>query len=85
MPDNASIVRQFVDQVITRGDMDAASRFVWELPGPGTGLEGLKDILRSMRSGFPGIVFSIQGYIKRRLSFCTLTKFRIRPIAQSAY
>jgi SnoaL-like polyketide cyclase len=40
---------------------------VWEdvveqvpLPGQGPGLDGLKDILRAMRSGFPDIVFSIQ-------------------------
>jgi predicted ester cyclase len=30
------------------------------LPGQGPGLEGLKDIIRAMRAGFPDIVFSIQ-------------------------
>lgn len=30
------------------------------LPGQGPGLDGLKDIIRAMRSGFPDIVFSIQ-------------------------
>jgi len=63
--DNATIVRRFVDEVITRGNIDAAAQFVWEdvveqvpLPGQGPGLEGLKDILRAMRSGFPDLVFS---------------------------
>jgi len=67
MPDNATIVRHFTDQVITHGNMDAAARFVWEdvveqvpLPGQGPGLEGLKDILRYMRSGFPDLVFSVK-------------------------
>jgi len=70
MPDNATIIRDFADQVITHGDMDAAAQFVWEdvveqvpLPGQGPGLEGLKDILRYMRSGFPDIVFSIREQI----------------------
>lgn len=65
--DNASIVRNFVDEVITKGNIEAAAHYVWEdvveqvpLPGQGPGLDGLKDILRAMRSGFPDIVFSIQ-------------------------
>src|SRR5450755_2555056 len=65
--DNASIVRRFVDEVITNGNIEAAAHYVWEdvveqvpLPGQGPGLDGLKDILRAMRSSFPDIVFSIQ-------------------------
>jgi len=65
--DNASIVRGFVEEVITNGNIEAAAHYVWEdvveqvpLPGQGPGLDGLKDILRAMRSGFPDIVFSIQ-------------------------
>ena len=68
--DNATIVRRFVDEVITQGKMDSAGQYVWEdvveqvpLPGQGPGLEGLKDILRAMRSGFPDLVFSIQEQI----------------------
>lgn len=64
--DNAKIVHRFADEVITQGNFDAASQFVWEdvveqvpLPGQGPGLEGLKDILRAMRSSFPDLVFSI--------------------------
>jgi steroid delta-isomerase-like uncharacterized protein len=66
-PDNATIVRRFVDEVITQGNIEAAAQYVWEdvveqvpLPGQGPGLDGLKDILRAMRVGFPDIVFSIQ-------------------------
>jgi steroid delta-isomerase-like uncharacterized protein len=68
--DNASIVRSFVDEVITNGNIEAAARYVWEdvveqvpLPGQRPGLAGLKDVLRAMRSGFPDIVFSIQEQI----------------------
>jgi steroid delta-isomerase-like uncharacterized protein len=67
---NATIVRQFADEVITRGNIEAAANYVWEdvveqvpLPGQGPGLDGLKDILRAMRAGFPDIVFSIQEQI----------------------
>jgi steroid delta-isomerase-like uncharacterized protein len=68
--DNAAIVRDFVNEVITRGNIEAAAQYVWEdvieqvpLPGQGPGLDGLKDILRAMRAGFPDIVFTIQEQI----------------------
>ena len=67
---NAEIVRRFVDEVITEGKIDSAGQYVWEdvveqvpLPGQGPGLEGLKDILRAIRAGFPDIVFSIKEQI----------------------
>jgi steroid delta-isomerase-like uncharacterized protein len=68
--DNAAIVRAFTDEVITEGNIEAAGEYFWEdvveqvpLPGQGPGLEGLKDILRAMRAGFPDIVFSIKEQI----------------------
>jgi steroid delta-isomerase-like uncharacterized protein len=68
--DNAAIVRRFVDEVITQGKIDSAGEFVCEdvveqvpLPGQGPGLEGLKDILRALRTAFPDIVFSIHEQI----------------------
>jgi steroid delta-isomerase-like uncharacterized protein len=67
---NATIVRRFTEEVITKGKIDAAAQFVWEdvveqVPRPGQrpGLEGLKDILRYMRSGFPDIDFSVKEQI----------------------
>ncbi len=67
---NAEVVRRFVDDVITKGNMDAAGEYAWEdvveqvpLPGQGPGLEGLKDILRAFRTGFPDIVFAIEEQI----------------------
>src|SRR5580693_6838388 len=68
--DKATIIRRFAEEVITEGKIDSAAQYVWEdvveqvpLPGQGPGLEGLKDILRAMRAGFPDIVFSIQEQI----------------------
>lgn len=64
--DYEGIVRRFADEVITQGHIERAGEFAWEdvveqvpLPGQGPGLEGLKDILRAMRTGFPDIVFAI--------------------------
>jgi hypothetical protein len=71
--ENATVVRRFADEVITQGQIDRAVEFVWEdvleqvpLPGQGPGIEGLKDILRTMRTGFPDLVFSIQEQIAER-------------------
>jgi hypothetical protein len=58
--ENATIIRHFVDEVITQGKIDSAAQYVWEdvveqvpLPGQGPGLDGLKDILRAMRAVQP--------------------------------
>jgi steroid delta-isomerase-like uncharacterized protein len=68
--DNAAIVRRFADEVITRGEIERAGEFAWEdvveqvpLPGQGPGLDGLKDILRAMRAGFPDLAFTIEEQI----------------------
>lgn len=68
--ENAAIVLRFAEEVVTRGDIGSAVRFVWEdmveqvpLPGQGPGLEGWKDILRAMRSAFPDLNFSIEEQI----------------------
>jgi polygalacturonase/predicted ester cyclase len=68
--ENATVVRRFAQEVITQGDIGSAVRFAWEdvieqvpLPGQGPGLEGLKDILRAMRTGFPDLNFAIQEQI----------------------
>ena len=65
--ENATIVRRFVEEVITQGDIEAAVQFVWEdvveqvpFPGQGPGVEGLKDVLRGMRAAFPDLAFSIK-------------------------
>lgn len=68
--DNSAIVRRFIEETINQGRIDSAAQFVWEdvveqvpLPGQGPGLEGLKDILRAMRTGFPDLHFSVEEQI----------------------
>jgi steroid delta-isomerase-like uncharacterized protein len=68
--ENSTVVRRFAEEVITQGQIDRAAEFAWEdvveqvpLPGQGPGLEGLKDILRAMRHGFPDLVFAIHEQI----------------------
>jgi steroid delta-isomerase-like uncharacterized protein len=70
MQDNSTIVRHFIEEVINQGQIDSAVQFVWEdvveqvpFPGQGPGLEGLKDILRAMRTGFPDLYFSVEEQI----------------------
>lgn len=67
MPDNTTIVRQFIEEVLNRGDIDGAGRFVWDdvveqvpLPGQGPGLAGLQDVLRGMRSAFPDMHWTVE-------------------------
>ena len=68
--ENARVVRRFTEEVITQGDIDSAAQFVWDdvveqvpFPGQGPGLEGLKAVLRSMRTAFPDLNFAIQEQI----------------------
>ena len=70
MHDNRLIVRRFVEETINNGNIDSAGLFVWEdvveqvpFPGQGPGLKGLKDVLRSMRTAFPDLKFSIEEQI----------------------
>lgn len=70
MNDNATIVRQFIEEILNKGNIDAAGQFIWEdvveqvpLPGQGPGLEGLKDILRAMRTAFPDLHWSVEEQI----------------------
>lgn len=66
IPDNSAIVRRFTEEVINRGQIDRAVEFFWEdvveqvpFPGQGPGVEGVKDVIRAFRSGFPDLVFSV--------------------------
>ena len=70
MQDNSAIVRDFVEETINQGRIDLTERFVWDdvveqvpFPGQGPGVEGLKDVLRGMRAGFPDIHFAIEEQI----------------------
>jgi predicted ester cyclase len=67
MSDPAAVVRRFVDEVLNRGDPDAAGRFLWEdvvqhapFPGQGPGLPGFQEMIREARVAFPDIKWSVE-------------------------
>lgn len=67
MRDNAAIIRQFVDEILNRGDADGAGRLVWEdivqhspVPGQGQGLLAFQQTMRDVRIAFPDIFFSVE-------------------------
>ena len=66
MPDNAALVRRFVEAVLTRGDFDAADQFMWEdvvqhvpFPGQKPGLSGFQEMMREARAAFPDLVWTV--------------------------
>ncbi|GBC94902.1 hypothetical protein HRbin16_00687 [bacterium HR16] len=70
MQSNSDVVRRFVEEVLNQGNLDAAGQFFWEdmveqvpLPGQGPGLEGLKDVLRGLRTAFPDMHWTIHEQI----------------------
>jgi steroid delta-isomerase-like uncharacterized protein len=71
MPDNAAIVRQYVEEILNRGDCDGACRFVCEdfthlappLPGQEQGLAGFQKSLREAHAAFPDICWTVEEQI----------------------
>lgn len=70
MQSNSNVVRQFIEEVLNQGKIDAAEKFFWEdmveqvpLPGQGPGLDGLKNVLRGLRAAFPDMHWIIQEQI----------------------
>lgn len=63
---NGEVVRKFVEEVLSQGKIDSAGEYFWDdmveqvpLPGQGPGLEGLKDVLRGLRSAFPDMNWKV--------------------------
>lgn len=70
MQSNKEIVGGFIDEVLTRGNIDATGQYFREdmveqvpFPGQGPGLEGLKDLLRGLRAAFPDMHWNIDEQI----------------------
>jgi steroid delta-isomerase-like uncharacterized protein len=70
MPTQCDVVRQFIEDVINRGEIDAAEQFFWEdmveqvpFPGQGPGIEGLKGVLRGLKAAFPDMHWTIEEQI----------------------
>lgn len=70
MKTNKDIVRQFIEEVLNQGNIEATGKFFHEnmveqvpLPGQGPGVEGLKTILRGMRAAFPDMHWKVEEQI----------------------
>jgi steroid delta-isomerase-like uncharacterized protein len=70
MQNNNSVVRGFIDEVLNQGNIEEAGRFFWPdmveqvpLPGQGPGLAGLKDVLRTLRTAFPDMHWTVEEQI----------------------
>jgi steroid delta-isomerase-like uncharacterized protein len=64
--DNKSVIRRFIEDVINQGRLERADDIVIEdfveldpLPGQSQGREGLKEVIRQMRSAFPDIHWTV--------------------------
>ncbi|WP_321915749.1 ester cyclase [Paraburkholderia sp. J11-2] len=67
MHETSGLVRAFIEEVLNRGQLDAADRFFWEdmveqvpFPGQGPGIEGIKDVVRGMRAAFPDMHWRVE-------------------------
>ena len=70
MKNNSELVRQFIEEVLNQGDIEASGKIFHQdmveqvpLPGQGPGLDGLKTILRGMRSAFPDMHWNVEEQI----------------------
>jgi steroid delta-isomerase-like uncharacterized protein len=68
--DNKARVREFIDRVLTAGEIEATGDYFHDdvveevpLPGQGPGLPGIKDILTRIRRAFPDSVWSVEEQI----------------------
>jgi steroid delta-isomerase-like uncharacterized protein len=65
--DNKARIREFIDRVLTTGEIDATGGYFHEdmveevpFPGQGPGLDGLKETLTSIRRAFPDLQWSVE-------------------------
>jgi predicted ester cyclase len=70
MQSNSDVVRGFIDEVLNQGNIEASGKYFWDdmveqvpLPGQGPGLEGLKNVLRGIKTAFPDIHWKIEEQI----------------------
>ncbi|MFO1475535.1 MAG: ester cyclase [Verrucomicrobiota bacterium] len=71
MRTKSEIIREFTDRVLNGGDVEAVGDYFREdmveevpFPGQGPGVNGLKDVLRGMRSAFPDMHWTIEEQIE---------------------
>ena len=90
MPANSEIVNQFIEEVLNQGNINACGKYFWEdmveqepLPSQGPGLDGLKDVLRGLRSAFPDMHWTIEEQISEGEK--VMTRFEWTATHQGAF
>lgn len=68
--ENKARIREFIDRVLTEGEIDATGEYFHEdmveevpFPGQGPGLQGLKETLARMRHAFPDSKWTVEEQI----------------------
>jgi steroid delta-isomerase-like uncharacterized protein len=71
MKSKSAIVRQFLENVLTGGDIESTGQYFWDdvmeevpFPGQGPGLEGLKEVLKGMRAAFPDLKWVVEEQVE---------------------
>ena len=64
MKNYAKLVRDFIDDVLNHGNIEASVVELAPFPGQGPGLSGLKDVLRGFRAAFPDMHWSVEEQIE---------------------
>jgi steroid delta-isomerase-like uncharacterized protein len=71
MKNNASLVREFFEEVLNKGNVEATGKYFHEdvveqapFPGQGPGLKGLKDVLSGFCAAFPDMRWSVEEQIE---------------------
>jgi steroid delta-isomerase-like uncharacterized protein len=70
MEKNKTIIQQFIDETLNKGDIEATEKFVAKdvieqvpFPGQGPGIEGVKTVLGGMRAAFPDLHWTVREQI----------------------
>jgi steroid delta-isomerase-like uncharacterized protein len=78
--DNKGRIREFIDRVLTAGEIDATGDYFHDdmveevpFPGQGPGLHGLKETLTHIRQAFPDLHWSVEEQLAEDNS--VLTRF----------
>ncbi|MEP2774869.1 MAG: ester cyclase [Luteolibacter sp.] len=71
MKSKSPIIRRFIDEVLSQGNIESTGKYFHEdvveqvpLPGQGPGLDGLMNVLRVFRVAFPDMLWTVQEQIE---------------------
>ena len=65
------MIAEFIEKVLNEDQIDSTGDYFWEdmvelapFPGQGPGVEGLKDVLRMLRTAFPDIHWTVEEQVE---------------------